>query len=207
MTNAKQVAILVSKLMVAYPNWIAKLDQEQIKLIGEVYFEALGHYDYDLLSAAFTKCRDESGRQFAPSTGEIRGAIEEIQMQVEGIPSDLKAWDEVCRMPSDYKKSKTGKNPDGSIYVETYTLEWIHPLLGDVARMLGFPDFPRRKNGGFENEALDRAHFVKFYKQEVSTYLNRKTEHPQIIEYIESSKSPSLESGEKIKKLTKGMEK
>ena len=207
MATAEQMAYLVGKNIVAFPNWTNRLDTTQVSLITEVYFEDLGHYPYDLLSAAFTKCRQESGREFAPSTGEIRGAVEEIQMRVEGIPTDLKAWDEICRMPSNMEKLISGENPDGSIYKEKIKLTWSHSLLGDISRMLGFPDFPRRKNGAFENEALDRAHFMKFYRQEISTYLNRKTEHPQVIDYIESTQSNQLGTGNAIQSLAEGMKK
>lgn len=212
MATPFDIAKIVNLLEAAYPNWLIRKNEQQIDLVNEVYYQDLKMFDTALLESAVTRCRrSKEHKDFAPSVGAIRAACMDILREVEGIPSDLEAWDEVCNMPHDFKKSRiTGEfdTDSGLAIIETKILEWTHPLVGKVARMLGFPDFPKVKNGRFENEMTDRAHFFTHYESAVNSYLEQKTEHPVVAGFIKSGKQLALnDSNSAIKQLAKGMAK
>jgi hypothetical protein len=208
MANPFDIAKIVNMLDAGYPNWLARKNEQQIELVNEVYFQLLRHFERDLLEAAVTRCMSKPEyRDFAPSAAALRGEVIEILRQAEGIPPALEAWDEVVRMPENFKRYRiNGKTPEGVDIVETVILEWSHPIVGNVARMLGFPHFPSVKNGRFENEFGDRAHFFSQYESRVASYLEQKTEHPEVTAFIENQKAAALPAGSAIKQLTEKME-
>lgn len=208
MANPRDIAKLVNLLKAAYPNWMYGFSAEQIDLVNEVYYQDLKNFDAELLGAAVTRCRrSKEHKDFAPSVGAIRYACIGILREIEGIPSELEAWEEVCNAPkphpANFKVVIDGQLVDKPQYA------WSHPLVEKTARMMGFPDFPKVKGGRFETEGTDRAHFFKQYNAVVDAYFERQTEHPQVIQYIADGRTLALESriGGEIKKLADGMKK
>lgn len=208
MATPFDIAKVVNMLDAGYPNWLSRKNEQQIELVNEVYYRLLRHFECELLEAAVARCMSKKEyKDFAPSAAAIRTEVVEILRQVEGIPSDLEAWDEVTRMPEDFQRSRiNGKTPEGLDIIETTILEWSHPIVGKVARMLGWPAFPKIKNGRYENEFVDRAHFFTQYEAQVTRYLEQKTEQPEVSTFIESQKLNALPTGNQIKQLTAKME-
>lgn len=208
MATPLDIAKIVNMLDAGYPNWLSRKTEDQIALVNEVYYQLLRHFDTDLLKNATLKCMSKKdNKDFAPSAASVRSEVIEILRSVQGIPDELQAWDEVVRMPSDMKRSRlTGEKENNIPVVEIVELQWSHPIVGDVARMLGFPNFPKIKGGRFENEFGDRAHFFNQYNARVESYLEKMTEHPEITNYIEAQKTLALPVSNPIKQLASKLE-
>ena len=208
MATPLDIAKIVNMLDAGYPNWLNRKTEEQIEMVNEVYFQLLKHFDTDLLKNSALKCMSKKeNREFAPSAAALRCQVIDILREVQGIPDELQAWDEVVRMPSDMKRTRlTGESENNIPVIEVVELQWSHPVVGDVARMLGFPNFPKIKKGAFENEFGDRAHFFNQYNARVESYLEKITEHPEITNYIETQRALALPVGDPIKKLASKLE-
>ena len=188
MSNQIEVAQVVAMIGSAYPNFTAS--EETVT----IYYELLKDLPLDLLRAATMKCCVESGRKFAPSVGEIRGAASELNKQVQGIPSTLEAWNETCKAntPSGYQTMRNGE------WVTPEPYEWSHPLVERTARLLGWPGhFPN-----FDNESTDRAHFFKMYDAQVNRFMEKGIEIPDVTGYIEKNKTTT-----DVKQLSERMSK
>lgn len=194
MADKKDILEILGLISVAYPNF--KMAQSGDASTADAYMAFLGDIPADLLKLAVIKCCAESGRAFAPSVGEIRGAVGEIQRKAQGIPSALAAWDEICNAPMPYPS-----DPDYVVYYinPPTAYRWSHPLVEKTAKQLGWPNFPRIENGKFENEIADRAHFFKQYEAASQNNTTEMMELPQVTKYIQGS--------EEIKKLTDRMKK
>lgn len=191
MADKKDVLEILALISVAYPNF--KMTQSGTVSTADAYLALLGDLPADVLKLATLKCCAESGRAFAPSIGEIRGAVAEIQRKANNIPSALDAWNEVCNAPkpypADYVIYRGGEKVEHPVY------EWSHPFVKKIAYQFGFPDFPN-----FDNESTDRAHFFRQYEAALLAVSDREVELPEVARYIESHNP-------QIKQLTKGMEK
>lgn len=196
MADRKDILEILALISVAFPNF--KMVQSGDVSTADAYLAFLGDLPADVLKLATLKCCSESGRAFAPSVGEIRGAVSEILRHTQRIPSTLEAWDEINNAPKsgEYRRLTDEQNEDGAWIIEVTPFTWSHPLVEKVARMLGFPDFPNPTN-----EGVDRAHFFKQYENELKGYLEAGVQLPEITRYIESK------ANEQIKQLTKGMTK
>lgn len=190
MADKKDILEILGLISVAYPNF--KMAQSGDVSTADAYMAFLGDIPADVLKLAVLKCCSESGRAFAPSVGEIRGAVGEIQRKAQGIPSTLDAWDEVCRAEKPYPKNYVMWR--GGVQIEPPVHNWSHPFVEKIARQFGWPDFPK-----FENEGVDRAHFFKQYESASQNNISEIMELPQVTRYIES--------GGEIKKLADGMAK
>lgn len=188
--EVSQVVVMIGS---AYPNF------SPTKETVGVYYELLKDIPADLLKVAALKCCGETGRKFAPSVGELRGAVSEIGQKSKGIPSTLEAWDEVCKAPKsgEYVRVTDEYNEQGAVIIERTPFKWSHPLVEKVALMMGFPDFPKP-----DNESVDRAHFFKQYDIELNNYSNDEIQLPEVTRYIEAQKSKALPAGSSIKMLT-----
>jgi hypothetical protein len=194
MSQEIEVAQVVAMIGSAYPNF------NPAKETVAVYYELLKDLPFDLLKAAALKCCAESGRKFAPSVGEIRGAAIELQVRVKGIPSVLAAWDEVCTAPYRQVNETHAFWRDGIRHTtDPDAHKWSHPLVEKVARMMGWPEFPDP-----ESESTDRAHFFKQYEAEIARYSSNEIELPEVTRYIETQRGKALPIGEVIKQLPKG---
>lgn len=191
MAEPKDIAKLVAIMSAAFPAW--KVNE----FTTEVYFEDLKDIASDELFAAAKLCRTEAGRAFAPSTGEIRGAVAEIRRQASGVPSGFEAWGDLIKA-GDGWKSNSYLDETGWV-IEKREYKFLHPLVKEVASMLGWPDrFP----GSPDNEMADRAHFVKAYDAQIGKLMQRETMPEDVRGYIESTKT-----SDPIKQLTKGLAK
>jgi len=190
MADRQDITEILALISVAFPNF--KMVQSGDVSTADAYLAFLGDLPADLLKVAVLQCCSESGRAFAPSVGEIRGAAGNIQKQTLGIPPAIDAWNEVCNAPKPYPAEyiiyRNGEVIDHPVY------EWSHPLVEKIAKQFGWPNFPN-----FENESTDRAHFFKQYEIASNNATNENMMLPEIRKYIEFN-NPQL------KQLTKGME-
>lgn len=192
MANQAEVSQVVAMIGSAYPNFSATKET-----VG-VYFELLKDLPLDLLRASALRCCAEAGRKFAPSVGEIRGAAGEIGRIAEGIPSALEAWAEVNKAYyRDYRSCPL--YADGQIFYEDPNpFKWSHPLVERVAKLMGWPKFP-----GNDNEAVDRAHFLKQYEIELQNKTAESVELPAVTGYIEARRNDkALPVGSELKQLS-----
>lgn len=150
----------------------------------------------DTLSAAIMACSSEN-RAFAPSVGEIRNMAIKLNAQAAGIPDAWQAYDEVVNMPPSMEKFRvTGEyDESGAAIRNRAVLKFSHPLVEQVARLMGWPrSFPTDMPG------VDRAQFVKAYDAELQRYAGQSGQHPAITEYVENKrlelagKAPALVS-------------
>ena len=186
MASQAEIISIVGVIGSAYPNFAAT------KETVSVYYDLLKDLPADLLKAATLQCCAESGRKFAPSVGEIRGAAGSIQTKALGIPSTLDAWNEVCSAPKPYPSHyviiRNGEQVPPPVY------QWSHPLVERIAKQFGWPEFPN-----YENESVDRAHFFKQYEAALQNSTNETMELPDVTHYIEANSQ--------IKQLAGGMAK
>lgn len=185
MPSQIEVAQVVAMIGAAYPNFAPT------KETVSVYYEMLKDLPLDLLRAATMQTCAEAGRKFAPSVGEIRGAVGDLLRQAQHIPSTLDAWDETCRAPIPRDRLYPLYR-DGEIVKED-EYQWSHPLVKRVARQLGWPRFPDPQNLG-----VDRAHFFKMYEAELNSTTTHAIQLPEVL---------ALVSNTNIKQLTARMEK
>ena len=191
MATQIEVAQVVAMIGSAYPSFNAS------KETVTVYFELLKDLPVDLLKASALQCCAESGRKFAPSVGEIRGAAEQLNRKAQGIPSPLEAWNETRKAPyHDYSRIPMFDGEEFH-YTDPNPHQWSHPIVERVARLMGWPDFPDPKN-----EAMDRAHFFKQYEAEVEAYTSSTVEVPEVTRYIEGRRNgKALPIGKALKQL------
>lgn len=195
MASQLEVAQVVAMIGSAYPNFSPN------KETVSVYYELLKDLPLDLLRAAALQCCAESGRKFAPSVGELRGAAAEINRKAENIPSALEAWREVCKAPKagGVREFSDEIDEHGRMVFVWHEYKWSHPLVEKIARLLGFPDFPNS-----DNESVDRAHFFKQYEQALKNCIDEAIELPEVTRYIENRRSgKTLPIGQVVKRLSR----
>lgn len=190
MSTQIEVSQVVALIGSAYPNFSAT------KETVSVYYELLKDLDIELLRTAALQCCAETGRKFAPSVGELRGAASELKVKAQGIPSVLVAWDEVCharyrQVDEEHPFYRGGEK----FTVDPDPHQWSHPIVERVAKMMGWPEFPG------ENESTDRAHFFRQYEIEVMRYSEAEAELPAVTNYIAHTRADALPIGEALKQL------
>lgn len=169
MANEKDIAGIVALIGAAYPNF------NPTEHTVEVYFETLRDIPADLLKTAALKSIAEPGRKFAPSVGELRGAVGEIQRAVSGVPSSYQAWQEVMQ---------------AMLEVGSYrTPEFSHPLIAETVRVMGWKNLCLS-----ENAVADRARFIQAYEQLAERADNDAMMLPQVRGYIEENSGRLLPS-------------
>lgn len=169
---------IVEMLEIAFPNFKPR-DKDQTK---ELYWQTLNDIPSDELKAAVLHCLTEAGRAFAPSVGEIRGAVNEIKRLVKHVPSALEAWGELLHAPKT-EEYKDIVEENGQTFIQVTPYKWSHPLVRKVAVMMGFPKFP-----DWESESYERTAFFKAYEIELQSYLKQDDLLPIVTNYIENSK-------------------
>lgn len=163
MSSKQDIIQILGVISAAYPNFSPS---EQTV---EVYWQILSDIQTDELKAATLHCISQSGRKFAPSVGEIRGAVGGLRSLVDKIPLPADAWREAS-------------NPNGK------DVKWSHPLVKKAALAAG---------GWYnlshsENVAADRARFLQFYESYVIRHRNDNDMLPDVRNYIESHDPPEL---------------
>ena len=182
MCSVLDVAQIVKVIAVAYPNWQPTAET------SEVYYQLLQDVPTDELKAAVLHCLGESGRRFAPSVGEIRGAVSELRGMSANVPSAFQAWQEVLR-----QFSLTGSYG---------TPQFSHPLIERAVRQLGWRELCMS-----ENQTADRARFLQCYDQLLTRATKEDMLLPEVRGYIEQRGGLMLDAQNQIKQLSEGMKK
>jgi len=182
--NLLQIGEIVAKMSAAFPNW------NPTKFTAQVYFDDLRDLDFELLEVAADKCRTESGRKFAPSTGEIRGAVADICRATSNTPSSYEAWKEV-------QKQIVENGGDFGNPV------WSSPLVQKAVEAIGWRNLRMS-----EDHAADRMRFIQAYEQFEKRAMDKEMQLPAVRGYIEAHGGKLLEAPAKtIKQLAAKMEK
>jgi len=160
MADEKDVMGIVAIICAAYPNFTPT------EHTVDVYYETLKDIPADLLKAATMQSISETGRKFAPSVGELRGAVAEIRNVVRGVPSSYQAWQETLSQICDVGSYG---NP-----------EFTSPLIAETVRLIGWRNLCMS-----ENQVADRARFIQAYEQLSDRAARDEIMLPQVREYIE----------------------
>ena len=176
MASERDVAEIVAIISAAYPNF------NPTKHTVEVYYQTLKDIPTDLLRSATLQAISENGRKFAPSVGELRGTVADIQRAVSGTPTSYQAWQEVQR-----QMVETGS------YGEP---EWSHPLVAETVRVLGWRNLCLS-----EHQVADRARVVQAYEQLSRRYEIEAMMLPEVLSYIEANGGKLLAPAEQVKVL------
>jgi hypothetical protein len=181
-SEPRDIAQIIGILSAAFPNF------KPTELTAEVYLQTLADISSDELKAAVLHCITQSGRAFAPSIGEIRGAVAELRSFSASVPSSFQAWQEVQKQilinGGDYGKP-----------------EWSSPLVEEAVKRMGW-----RSLRMSEDQTADRARFLQCYEQIVERATKQEMILPQVAGYIETKRTESLASGE-MKQLAEGLRK
>jgi hypothetical protein len=169
MATKEDIKVIVAKMGAAFPNW------QVTAFTLQVYFEDLKDLDGEQLRLAADMCRTENGRKFAPSTGELRGAVSRMTQMSSNAPDSYQAWREVCRAITDY--GYTG------------TPEFSHPLVTEAVKRMGWRNLCMS-----EDQVSDRARFVACYEQLQERAETETMLLPEVRGYIEVHGGKMLEA-------------
>lgn len=183
MATKLDIAQIVSIISVAFPNWAVT---EQT---NEVYWQILGDIPTDELKAATLHCISESGRKFAPSVGELRGAVAELRGISRNVPSSFEAWQEVGRQIS-INGGDFGKPV------------WSHPLVQKTVEAIGWRNLRMS-----EDQTADRARFIQCYEQFQERAGKEDILLPEVRGFIEAKGGRLEAPADQIKRLTERMAK
>jgi hypothetical protein len=126
----------------------------------------------------------ENGRAFAPTIGEIRGAVSDLRRASANVPSAYDAWQEVCR-----EILNTGSYG---------TPGFSSPLIERVVKNLGWRNLCMS-----ENQVADRARFVQAYEQLLERATTENMMLPEVRGYIETRGGLLLEApADQLRRLT-----
>lgn len=181
MASKKDVAGVVLSLSAAFPNW--KPNEYTV----EVYFQDLQDIPPDELVAAAQACRSQAGRQFAPSTGELRGMVGELRRAIVNVPSPMEAWGEVCRQIVE----------NGGDFGKPV---WSNPLVARVVDQMGWRNLRMS-----EDPTADRARFLQAYERLSEKAQAQEMYVPAVRSYIEAKGGRLLGVGAVAKQLADGM--
>jgi len=186
MATVKEVTKVLAVLTLAYPR--AELKDG----MAEVYAGLLTDIPNDILEASAKQIMVES--IFFPSLAELRNKSIELMSGVKELPLPAEAWDSASRAHVDYRMVDE-QNEKGEWIPITLKYKWIHPLVEQAAKLLGWPKtFPT------DNPTADRSQFFKVYE----SLVNREVEHNKMLpevkmaaeKYALSSGQNTLGSGE-----------
>lgn len=176
MATANDIQQIINMLMAAFPNF------KPSDLTPEIYFQTLQDIPSDELKAAVLHCLTESGRAFAPSIGEIRGAVSDLRRAAANVPGAYDAWMEVCRAIAD---------------VGSYgTPDWSSPLIERTVKSLGWRNLCLS-----ENQVADRARFLQAYEQLMERAVREDMLLPDVRGYIEERGGRLLDAPAQVREL------
>jgi hypothetical protein len=182
MASREDISKMVAFLSAAYPNWNVS------EYTLEVYYEDLQDIPAEELRIAAKHCRTEIGRKFAPSVGEIRGAVADIRRSASNVPSTFQAWQEVQKQILE----------NGGDYGNP---EWSSPLVEEAVRRMGWRNLRMS-----EDQTADRARFLQCYEQLVERATKEDMLLPDVRGYIEANAGTLLNApAEQIRQLTEGL--
>lgn len=177
MANMRTIAEIVAKLSAAYPNWNVS------EYTVEVYYQDLHDIPDEELQIAAQHCRAESGRKFAPSTGELRGAVAELRQMSTNVPTSFQAWQEVLQQ---------------IVAVGSYgTPAFSNPVVDRAVRALGW-----RQLCLSEDPISDRARFIQCYEQLLERALTEEMLIPEVRGYLEFNGAKLLSPMSQMKLLS-----
>ena len=183
MTTRIDIKNLMAYIMMAFPNYNPALEGEVNAI--DVMFDLLGDLDADLLKTAVRTCCTESGRAFPPSSGEIRGAAENLIAEISGYPTPGEAWGAII---GSYERMPGGNMAGGG---HGFILD--NPLVREAMHQMG-----GFTSGIYEEQAVNRAHFFKIYQTILNQKMTREIRLPSTMAYIEEHKLPALTDGEEL---------
>lgn len=164
MAIPKDIDQIIEMLKVAFPNFHP--DEMMTK---EVYWRLLNDIPSEELKNAVLYCVSDRGRAFAPSIGEIRGAVSNLRRMIHNVPSVYDAWKEVLTQMSE----------NGGDYGNPV---WSHPLIERAVRSLGWRNLRMS-----ENQSADRARFIQFYEELLERASIEDIMLPEVRGYIEAN--------------------
>jgi len=176
MSSEQDIKEIVAIIGAAYPNFTPTAHTV------EIYYQTLKDIESDELRIAVLHCVSEAGRKFAPSVGEIRGAISELRQAVRNIPDAYQAWQEVWK----------GITTTGS-WGEP---KWSNPLIEKAVDSLNWRNLCMS-----ENSISDRARFVEAYDGFLARAQREDMFLPQVKTYIESKGGKMLGAPIETKQL------
>lgn len=181
MATPNDIQQIINMFLAAFPNF------KPSSLTPEVYFRTLQDIPSDELKAGVLHCITQSGRAFAPSIGEIRGAVSDLRRASANVPSSYDAWQEVCRQ---------------IVNVGSYgTPAFSSPLIERTVKNLGWRNLCMS-----ENQVADRARFVQAYEQLMERAVTEDMMLPEVKGYIETRGGQLLQTpAEQMKQLAEGM--
>ena len=177
MAQPKDIDQIINMFEAAFPNF------HQKEFTKEIYWQTLQDIPSDELKAAVLHCITEGGRAFAPSIGEIRGAVSDLRNASANVPSSYDAWQEVCKQIA--AVGSYGKPVFSS------------PLIDRVVKNLGWRNLCMS-----ENQVSDRSRFVQAYEQLMARATTENIMLPQVRGYIESNGGNLLDAPAEIKQLS-----
>jgi hypothetical protein len=183
MADKFDIASILAVIAVAYPNFAVT---EQTT---EVYLQILSDIPADELKAATLHCISESGRKFAPSVGELRGAVAELRGMSANLPSSFEAWQEVGK-----QISINGGDFGNPV--------WSHPIVQKAVEAIGWRNLRMS-----EDATADRARFIQCYEQFQQRAQNENLLLPEVRGYIESNGGRFLAPLDQMKQLADRMKK
>jgi len=217
MCNKIDVIDIIQQFSTLYPNY----HPADIAETADAWLAIVEHVPGDMLKAAALQCSAEPGRAFAPSVGEIMGAVAQLQAKAASLPDAITAWAQINERPSwrafrcpvaiDLMERYIHPGANVRAILADYgdhlrgctachegtVLPNVHPFVERVARSFGWPErFPG------DNPEADRAHFVRVYEQSVKSALAEAAQIPAVTQYIER-----ISAGSAIKSLAEGMKK
>lgn len=161
MATPNDIQQIINMLMAAFPNF------KPNEMTPEVYWQTLQDIPTSELKAAVLHCVTESGRAFAPSVGEIRGAVSVIRQASANVPGPYAAWREVCR---------------AIVEIGSYgSPVFSSPLIERTVENIGWRNLCLS-----ENQVADRARFVQAYEQLLSRAVAEDMMLPEVRGYIEA---------------------
>jgi hypothetical protein len=164
MANLKEVSKVLGVLTLAYPK------SELKPGMAEVYSSLLSEIPVSILEAAAKQIMVEN--TFFPSIAELRNKSLELMSGVKELPLPAEAYNFAINYYPEWHEI-TGEMTEAGAYVcVTHYYEWVHPLVEQAAKLMGWPDkFPTN------NPMADRSQFFKVYE----SLVNREVEQNKLL--------------------------
>lgn len=176
MSNLTDIAQIIDVMSAAFPNF--SFTEKTV----EIYYQTLNDIPSDELKAATLHCITESGRKFAPSVGEIRGAVSQLRGMSSNVPSSYEAWEEVLQQ---FRDAGYYRDPVFS-----------HPLIDRAVRSLGWRELCQS-----ENQVSDRMRFIQCYEQLLDRATRENMLLPEVRGYLEVNGARLLSPMDSMKLL------
>jgi hypothetical protein len=174
----EDVARLLTRLTVTWPNFKLPGDPETLAVMIEVWCEALEGVSNPEATAAVKSLMSEGGA-FAPAVGQVRRRALELRQQVTGQggpPSGAEAWSEVLELIR------------GRGYMLAPEAQHCsHPAVHRAIEVFGWMNLCKS-----ENQMADRAHFIRFYEEVAAGHRDHMATPAAA---LEATHQPMLDSG------------